>query len=211
MSQRRLSVVSSKNGSTTAVVGSGIRIMSDSWMPFQPAIDEPSNILPSSKNASSTTRVGTVTCCSLPLVSVNRRSTYLISFSLISFRTSAAVVMGSPHGCSEIGCPGPLAATASELDFGDQKECTLYATAPEWRKASQMHCCGPPSNAHMRIHLWCILDSMRTVMGRARGRPVLPKFPAALARRSQPNRRSRAARPCYIFAGGCCCPGLCAL
>src|SRR5512137_1059911 len=135
MSQRRLSVVSSKNGSTTAVDGSGIRIMSDSWMPFQPAIDEPSKPLPSSKNASSTTRVGTVTCCSLPLVSVNRRSTYLISFSLISFRTSAAVVMGSPHGCSEIGCPGPLAATASELDFGDQSECTLYASAPEWRKA----------------------------------------------------------------------------
>ena len=31
----------------TAVVASGIRIMSDSLMPFQPAIEEPSNILPS--------------------------------------------------------------------------------------------------------------------------------------------------------------------
>ena len=40
---------SSKNGSMTAVAASGIRIMSDSWMPFQPAIEEPSNILPSSK------------------------------------------------------------------------------------------------------------------------------------------------------------------
>ena len=28
-------------------LGSGIRIMSESLMPFQPAIDEPSNILPS--------------------------------------------------------------------------------------------------------------------------------------------------------------------
>ena len=47
---------------------------------------------------------GTVTCCSLPLVSVKRRSTYLTSFSLMIFRTSAAVVMGTPCGCSEGGC-----------------------------------------------------------------------------------------------------------
>ena len=111
-SQRRLRVVSSKNGSSTAVDGSGIRIMSDSWMPFQPAIEEPSKPLPSSKNASSTTRFGTVTCCSLPLVSVKRRSMNLTSLSLISLRTSAAVVMGSPYGCSEFGCPGSLAATS---------------------------------------------------------------------------------------------------
>ena len=73
-SQRRISVVSSKNGSITAVPASGIRIMSDSLMPFQPAIEEPSNILPSSKKSSSTMRVGKVTCCSLPRVSVKRRS-----------------------------------------------------------------------------------------------------------------------------------------
>ena len=34
-------------GSRTALSGSGISTMSDSWMPFQPAMDEPSNILPS--------------------------------------------------------------------------------------------------------------------------------------------------------------------
>ncbi len=39
------------NASMTAVADSGIRIMSDSLIPFQPAIDEPSNILPSSKHA----------------------------------------------------------------------------------------------------------------------------------------------------------------
>ena len=44
----------------TAVVGSGIRIMSDSLMPFQPAIDEPSNILPSTKRSSSTRSRGIV-------------------------------------------------------------------------------------------------------------------------------------------------------
>ena len=68
-SQRMLSVVSSKNGSMTAVAASGIRIMSDSLMPFQPAIEEPSNILPSVNRSSSTSRAGTVTCCSLPRVS----------------------------------------------------------------------------------------------------------------------------------------------
>ncbi len=40
------------NGSITAVSGSGIRIMSLSLMTFQPAIEEPSNMMPS-RNASS--------------------------------------------------------------------------------------------------------------------------------------------------------------
>src|SRR5437763_689636 len=73
-SQRISTVVSSKNGSMTAVLASGIRIMSDSLMPFHPAMEEPSNILPSWKNSSSTSRAGMVTCCSLPRVSVKRRS-----------------------------------------------------------------------------------------------------------------------------------------
>src|SRR5450432_466135 len=77
----------------TAVAGSGIKIMSDSLMPFQPAINEPSNILPSLKKPSSTSRVGTVTCCSLPIVSVKRRSANLASFSLINFITSAGVTV----------------------------------------------------------------------------------------------------------------------
>src|ERR1700722_2538929 len=76
----------------TAVAGSGIKIMSDSLMPFQPAIDEPSNILPSLKKPSSTRRVGMVTWCSLPIVSVKRRSANFASFSLINFRTSAGVI-----------------------------------------------------------------------------------------------------------------------
>src|SRR5271167_2625742 len=75
-----------------AVAGSGIKIMSDSLMPFQPAMDEPSNILPSLKNPSSTRRVGMVTWCSLPIVSVKRRSANFASFSLINFRTSAGVI-----------------------------------------------------------------------------------------------------------------------
>jgi hypothetical protein len=91
-SQRTSTVVSSKNGSMTAVEASGIRIMSDSLMPFQPAMEEPSNILPSLKSSSSRSRAGMVTCCSLPRVSVNRRSANFTCFSLISFKTSLGVM-----------------------------------------------------------------------------------------------------------------------
>src|SRR5690554_8203339 len=63
MLQVMLIVVSSVNGSSTEVSSTGIRIMSDSLMPFQPAIDEPSNILPSAKKSSSTSVAGMVTCC----------------------------------------------------------------------------------------------------------------------------------------------------
>ena len=96
----------------TAVAGSGIRIMSDSLMPFQPAIDEPSNILPSVKNPSFTSRVGTVTCCSLPIVSVKRRSANLASFSLINLRTSAGVICVLANNMSlwfPAAAPGSLA------------------------------------------------------------------------------------------------------
>src|SRR5690606_24340399 len=62
-SQMRIRVGSAVNGSSTAVPGSGSSTMSDSLMPFQPEIDEPSNILPSSNSVSSTTRIGKVTWC----------------------------------------------------------------------------------------------------------------------------------------------------
>src|SRR6478735_6033466 len=118
-----------------AVDGSGIRIMSDSWMPFQPAIEEPSKPLPSSKNASSTTRVGTVTCCSLPLVSVKRRSTYLIPFSSISLRTSAPVVMCSPEFFAAMGLPRTARCDDPEACLWEgPKQCSNYASAQGWRK-----------------------------------------------------------------------------
>src|SRR4051812_17834423 len=72
-----------------AVVGSGMSSMSDASMPFQPAIDEPSNAWPEVNLSSSKCEIGTVTCCSLPRVSVKRKSTNLTSFSFTSFITSA--------------------------------------------------------------------------------------------------------------------------
>src|SRR5215212_8627585 len=74
----------------TAVTGSGIRVMSDSLIAFQPAIDEPSNITPSAKVSSSMIDTSKVTCCHLPRGSVKRKSTYLTSLSLIALSTSFA-------------------------------------------------------------------------------------------------------------------------
>src|SRR5487761_2026881 len=89
-------VVSAKNGSMVAVTGSGIRHMSDSLIAFQPAMEEPSNIVPSAKISSSIMEMSKVTCCHLPRGSVKRRSTYLTSLSLIDLRTSLAVFMYPP-------------------------------------------------------------------------------------------------------------------
>src|ERR1700756_1479617 len=76
--------------------GSGIRFMSDSWIAFQPAIEEPSNMMPSAKVSSSTVEMSTVTCCHLPRGSVKRKSTNFTSLSLTIFRTSLAVVIHFP-------------------------------------------------------------------------------------------------------------------
>ena len=48
----RVSVGWAKKGSTKAVSGSGMTIMSDSWMDFHPLIEEPSNPRPSGNTLS---------------------------------------------------------------------------------------------------------------------------------------------------------------
>ncbi len=84
------------NGSMRAEPGSGMSSMSEASIPFHPAIDEPSKAWPCENFSSSNIFTGTVTCCSLPLVSVKRRSTNLTSFSLIILKTSAAAMTLSP-------------------------------------------------------------------------------------------------------------------
>src|SRR5665213_1283226 len=103
MSQTTDMVVAAKKGSMTAVVGSGMRVMSDSLIAFQPAIEDPSNINPSEKESSSMIETSKVTCCHLPRGSVKRRSTYLTSFSLIAARTSLAVFINTPFGLQVLG------------------------------------------------------------------------------------------------------------
>src|SRR3954462_14751855 len=83
-----------------AVTGSGMRVMSDSLIAFQPEIEEPSNITPSANVSSSMIDTSKVTCCHFPRGSVKRKSTYLTSLSLIALSTSLAVFILS----------GPLSA-----------------------------------------------------------------------------------------------------
>src|SRR5712664_2965709 len=98
-SQVRLSTGSSANGSIRAESGSGISNMSEASMPFHPAIEEPSKKCPLSNLSMVKALTGTDTCCSLPRVSVKRRSTNLTSLSLIIFMTSLAdnAIAGSPQ------------------------------------------------------------------------------------------------------------------
>src|SRR3989338_4856145 len=91
-SQFMMMVVSSKKGSMLAVLGSGMSNMSDASMPFQPAMEEPSNAWPEVNLSSSKCETGTVVCCCLPRVSVKRKSTNLTSFSFTIFITSATVL-----------------------------------------------------------------------------------------------------------------------
>src|SRR5690606_29143495 len=86
--------------------------MSDSLIAFQPAIEEPSNQVAYSNRSSSTMVTSKVTCCSLPRMSVKRRSRYLMSSSLICLRMSAAVVIEVP--CSILGLGLGVRALLSE-------------------------------------------------------------------------------------------------
>src|SRR5262245_46262718 len=102
-----LTVGFAKNGSRRAVVGSGTAIMSDSWMPIQPRIDEPSNPRPSSKVSSSSVSTGNEQCCQLPSMSTNFRSTISAWFFLAYVKNSFAF-LGKSSGV--IGAPCVLRA-----------------------------------------------------------------------------------------------------
>jgi hypothetical protein len=75
ISQISESVGASVNGSRIAEDASGMSSMSDSEMPCQPRIEEPSNPSPSSNADSSNALIGSVMCCHVPRRSQNFRST----------------------------------------------------------------------------------------------------------------------------------------
>src|ERR1700748_3128839 len=127
MSQISDIVVSAKNGSIQALAGSGIRHMSDSLIAFQPAIEEPSNMVPSAKISSSIMVTSKVTCCHFPRGSVKRRSTYLTSLSLIDLRTSLAVFMNPPLRLCWFG-----AAEGSARQYG-QYNRGMLKTISDWQ------------------------------------------------------------------------------
>src|SRR6185437_9951302 len=126
MSQNRIMLGLAENGSMTAVSGSGIRIMSDSLIAFQPAIEDPSNMMPSRNTSSSIVETCCAVCCHLPRGSVNRRSTYSTECSLSISSTFSTFEVAVPvgflampviprpsHWCHKIrhvACPQPAAA-----------------------------------------------------------------------------------------------------
>ena len=96
MSQKMIIDGLAANGSITAVSGSIIRIMSDSLIAFQPAIEEPSNMIPSRNASSLMVEMCWAVCCHLPRGSVNRRSTYSTEFSFIISNTFATPDFSAP-------------------------------------------------------------------------------------------------------------------
>src|ERR1700737_5237964 len=91
--------------------------MSEASIPFQPANHQPSKAWPLSNLSSSNAESGTETCCSLPRVSVKRKSTNLTSSSLTSCMTSATVLLisSSPLIGSALLRLGPASAGGTML------------------------------------------------------------------------------------------------
>src|SRR6476660_10606394 len=83
------SVLAVRNGSMYAVEGSGNSDMSDSWMAWNPRIEEPSKLRPSSKTDWSNEETGTVKCCMTPGRSQKRTSTISTPSSLMYFSSSS--------------------------------------------------------------------------------------------------------------------------
>src|SRR5579862_6094465 len=127
MSQTMMSCACDENGSITAVERSGMSVMSDSLIAFQPAIDEPSNMIPSVRRSSSTVRTWCDRCCHLPRGSVKRKSTYLTSFSSMRSRTFLT---------SDIAVDPSMEQGVGDLktgrDHDPPKKCAV------WRSAGQI-------------------------------------------------------------------------
>src|SRR6266516_5706911 len=79
-----------------AVSGSGTRSMSDSWISWNPRIEEPSNPTPSSKIDSVSSATGTEKCCMSPGRSQKRKSTIFAPWSFPIARMSVGVATSRP-------------------------------------------------------------------------------------------------------------------
>src|SRR3954466_13913235 len=135
--QCRFSVVCFVNGSRYTVSGSGTRSMSDSWISWNPRIDEPSNPSPSSKLSSESWEIGIEKCCIRPGRSEKRRSTISAPVSFASARTSFGVAMRAfplshrwPRMGSRVGAAGAGVVT-SALRLGYRMRNVAAASALE--------------------------------------------------------------------------------
>lgn len=70
--------------------------MSDSWIFWKPAIEEPSKLRPSVKTSGPKEPAGTVKCCITPGRSQKRQSMVSMPSSLTKARSSSALVNMNP-------------------------------------------------------------------------------------------------------------------
>ena len=91
-------VFCARNGSMKAVATSGSSSMSDSWIAWNPRIEEPSKARPSVKTLSSNDSTGRLKCCITPGRSQNRTSTNFTSSSLRYRRSSSGLANTRPPG-----------------------------------------------------------------------------------------------------------------
>src|SRR5919112_3405300 len=96
MKKLATSVFADRNGSRYAVVGSGNSDMSDSWMAWNPRIEEPSKLSPLSNTDWSKDDTGTVKCCMIPGRSQKRTSTISTPSSWMYFSSSSLLANMDP-------------------------------------------------------------------------------------------------------------------
>src|SRR6516165_4153314 len=93
--------------------------MSDSWICWNPRIEEPSNISPSVKTFSSKDSAGTVKCCTVPGRSQNLTSTNSTLLSPMNLSTSSAFVSMNPRFLSWRTTGQPLSPQLSTAGLRD--------------------------------------------------------------------------------------------
>src|SRR4029077_11165698 len=138
MSQNRIRLGFAANGSITAGGASGIRIMSDSLMAFQPSMEEPSNMIPSRKASSPIVEMCWAVWCHLPRGSVNLRSTYSTACSLYIAKTlaislsaaGAVVAFFAIRGFPRSSQPGVIPRPCPEAAQRDPGQSLMHSLAP---------------------------------------------------------------------------------
>src|SRR5918992_2562190 len=102
-----------RKGSMYAPSGSGTRSMSDSWISWNPRIEDPSNPYPVSKPSSLSSAMGMEKCCMSPGRSQNRRSTTCASAFLARSSTSLGVTTEPPSSRVGRRLAGPRCSMVS--------------------------------------------------------------------------------------------------
>src|SRR5579884_1630052 len=145
MSQTICRVGTSRQGSTSAVSGSGKSSMSLSWIFWKPRMLDPSKPMPSLKRSSVISPTGMLKCCQVPGRSVNRRSTIFTPCSLARAITSLGEVFGATmdssiamrSSCSPRGARPPVRSAMSARGRGRRGKRKDRQGAPAMDAASE--------------------------------------------------------------------------